>query len=162
MLFRFLAIPKMQIFNYTKTMAETKITSKITKNACLDSQLFHFITDFRNIGLLLPPDLKEKVSFSETSISIEAMPGISVTLVILEKNTYDLVKYGAEGAQELTIWVQLKQIAPYDTRIRVTLHAKLPMIAKFIGKKKLQTFVDNFADALSQIPAMAFQANSLN
>jgi len=36
------------------------------------------------------------------------------------------------------------------------------MIAKFIGKKKLQTFVDNFAEALSQIPAMAFQANSLN
>lgn len=151
----------MPIFN-GEVMAETKITSKITKNACLDSQLYQFITDFRNIGLMLPPTMNEKVSFTETSITIEAMPGMSVTLVILEHEPHNLVKYGAEGARELTIWVQLKQVAPYDTRIRVTMHVELPMIAKFVGKKKLQSFVDGFADALAQIPTIAFQANSLN
>ena len=151
----------MQIFNCEVT-AKKKITIKITKNAFLDFKLYHFITTFHNIGLMLPPEMKQIISFTETSITIEAMPGMSITFVILEHEPYNLVKYGAEGTRELTIWVQLKQVAPYDTRIRVSMHVELPMIAKFVGKKKLQSFVDGFADALAQIPTIAFQANSLN
>ncbi|MFW5851431.1 MAG: hypothetical protein ACOCWB_04335 [Bacteroidota bacterium] len=143
-------------------MALTKIVSKISKNACLDSQLYNFITDFRNIGLMLPPDMQEKVSYTESSISIEAMAGMNVTLIILEQEPHSLVKLGAEGSEELTIWIQLKQVAPYDTRIRVTIHARIPAIAKFIGKKKLQTFADGFADALAQIPTIAFQSYNFN
>lgn len=143
-------------------MAETKVVSKITKNSCMDSQLFNFITDFRNIGLLLPAEMRDKVSFTHESITIEAMPGMPVTLIIIDREPHSTVKYGAEGAQDFTLWVQLKQVAPYDTRIRVTLHADVPMVAKMLGKKKLQQFVDGFADGLAQIPTIALQANTFN
>jgi len=141
---------------------ETQIVSKITKNNCMDSQLYGFISDFRNIVLMLPPEFREKVTCTEDSITIEAMAGVHVTLKILEQTPYSLLKLGAESAREFCIWIQLKQVAPYDTRIRVTLNAELPMIAKMLGKKKLQTFADGFAEALSQIPLYAFQGNNLN
>ncbi|MFO7868430.1 MAG: hypothetical protein R6U95_03925 [Bacteroidales bacterium] len=128
----------------------------------MDNQLYNFITDFRNIGLMLPPEMKDKVSFSKTSLSIEAMAGMNVTLLLVEQEPYSLIKLGAEGSEDLTIWIQLKQVAAYDTRIRVTIHAKIPAVAKFIGKKKIQTFADSFADALAQIPTIAFQAHNLN
>ncbi len=127
----------------------------------MDSQLYNFIADFRNIGLMLPPEAKEKVSFSEHSFTVEAM-GQQITLVKIEEEPHKLIKLGADSGRELTIWVQLKQVAAYDTRIRVTLHAQLPAVAKMLGKKKLQQFVDGLADALAQIPTIAFQANSFN
>lgn len=142
---------------------ETKIVSKITKNSCLDSQLYGFISDFRNIVLLLPPEFREKVQCTQTTVTMEAMPGVTVTLHILEQEPYSLLKLGAaESAREFCIWIQLKQVAPYDTRIRITLHADLPMAAKMFGKGKLQKFVDGFADALAQIPVYALQGSSLN
>ena len=143
-------------------MSEVKAVSKITKNSCMDSQLYGFITDFRNIGLLLPPEIQDKVSYTKDSITMEAMPGMSVTLIIRELTPHTCVKYGADGAQDFTIWVQLKQIAPYDTRIRVTLHAEIPVMAKMFGRKKLQQFVDGFAEALAKIPTIALQANTFN
>lgn len=141
---------------------ETQIVSKITKNNCMDSQLYGFISDFRNIALLMPPEFRDKVSCSQNSITIEAMAGIHVTLSIIEQEPYSLIKLGSEAAREFCIWIQLKQVAPYDTRIRITLHAELPMMAKMFGKSKLQIFVDSFADALAQIPLYAFQGNNLN
>jgi len=141
---------------------ETKIESKVTKNPCIDSQLYTFITDFRNIGLMMPPEMKDKATFTKDTITFQAGAGMQITMHIVEQIPNSLVKLGAEGAKELTIWIQLKQVAPYDTRIRVTLHINLPMIAKMLSKKKLQTFVDGFADALAQIPTIAFQANTFN
>lgn len=139
-----------------------RIVSKITQNSCLDSQLYTFLSDFRNIAVMMPPEFRDKVQCTEHAITIEAMAGIHITLSILEKEPYSLLKMGAEAAKEFCIWIQLKQVAPYDTRIRITLQAELPMIAKMLGKSKLQTFVDTFADALAQIPLYAFQGNNLN
>lgn len=141
---------------------ETQIVSKVTKNACQDSQLYNFVSDFRNIGLMLPPEVKEKVSFSANHITVQAVANQSVTLIKVEEEPHKLLKLGAEGARELTIWIQFKQVAPYDTRIRVTMHLQIPMVAKMFGKKKLQQFADGLAEAFAQIPAMAFQANNFN
>ncbi|MBP5583215.1 MAG: hypothetical protein J6X43_04595, partial [Bacteroidales bacterium] len=84
-------------------------------------------------------------------------------LSILEKEPYKTVKIGTEGNDMFRIWIQLKQIAPYDTRIRVTLRANVPLIARpMLKKAKLQDFVDNLALALGQIPAYAFSAVNMN
>jgi hypothetical protein len=139
-----------------------QVVSKITQNKCLDSQLYGFISDFRNIALMMPPDYKDRISCTQHSMTFEAMAGVHVTICILEQEPYKLLKLGAESTRDFSIWIQLKQVAPYDTRIRITLHAELPMLARMMSNNKLQGFVDSFADALAQIPVYAFQGNNLN
>ena len=139
---------------------ELEYVSIITKNTCQDQQLFDFVSDFRNLGTMLPAEVKDKVSVTSETITIQAM---SLTLSILEKEPYKTLKIGTEGNDMFRIWIQLKQIAPYDTRIRVTLRANVPLIARPMLKKvKLQEFVDNLALALGQIPAYAFNASNMN
>ena len=142
---------------------ELEFVSKITKNACQDHQLFDFISDFRNLSALLPNDVKEKVSVTESAITIQAMAAMRLTLSILEKDPYKTLKIGTIGNEMFRLWVQLKQIAPYDTRIRITLRADVPLMARpMLKKQRLQDFVDNLAIALAQIPAATFQGNNLN
>ena len=142
---------------------ELEYVSKITKNSCQDQQLFDFVSDFRNLASMLPAEVKDKVSVTSETITIQAMQAMSITLSILEKEPYKLLKIGTEGNEMFRIWIQLKQIAPYDTRIRVTLRANVPLIARPMLKKvKLQEFVDNLALALGQIPAYAFNAANMN
>jgi hypothetical protein len=139
-----------------------KVESKVTKNSCQDEQLYNFVSDFRNLATLFPPEYRDKVTFSEHSITIEAMQGMFVTFAILEQEPHKLLKLGVEASRDFFIWIQIKQVAPYDTRIRITMHAEIPKLAGVFAKKKLQTFVDTFAETLAQIPVYAFQANNLN
>ncbi|HOS84053.1 MAG TPA: hypothetical protein PK199_03960 [Bacteroidales bacterium] len=139
-----------------------EIVSKITKNNCMDSQLYAFVSDFRNFATMVPEEHRDKAQFSEHSVTIQVMQSIQVSLQIIEEEPYKLIKLGSEQSKEFCIWIQLKQVAPYDTRIRITLHAEIPMMAKMFAKGKLLTFVDGFADALAQIPVYAFQGNNLN
>ena len=142
---------------------ELEYVSKITKNSCQDQQLFDFVSDFRNLASMLPAEVKDKISVTSETITIQAMQAMSITLSILEKEPYKLLKIGTEGNEMLRIWIQLTQIAPYDTRIRVTLRANVPLIARpMLKKAKLQDFVDNLALALGQIPAYAFSSVNMN
>ncbi|MCR4799966.1 MAG: SRPBCC family protein [Bacteroidales bacterium] len=142
---------------------DLEYVSKITKNSCQDQQLFDFVSDFRNLASMLPAEVKDKVSVTSETITVQAMQSMSITLSILEKEPYKLLKIGTEGNEMFRIWIQLKQIAPYDTRIRVTLRANVPLIARpMLKKAKLQDFVDNLALALGQIPAYAFSAVNMN
>ncbi|MBO4777903.1 MAG: hypothetical protein J5588_05350 [Bacteroidales bacterium] len=142
---------------------ELEYVSKIAKNSCQDQQLFDFVSDFRNLASMLPVEVKDKVSVTSETITIQAMQAMSITLSILEKEPYKLLKIGTEGNEMFRIWIQLKQIAPYDTRIRVTLRANVPLIARpMLKKAKLQDFVDNLALALGQIPAYAFSSVNMN
>ncbi|MCQ2958580.1 MAG: hypothetical protein MJ198_00120 [Bacteroidales bacterium] len=137
---------------------ELEFVSKITKNPCQDFQLFNFISDFRNIATMFPPEVKEKISVTEDTITINAMAGMSITLSVLDKEPSKLLKLGTAGNEMFCIWIQLKQVAPYDTRIRITLRANVPLIARpMIKKDKMQELVDNLAFALSQIPAYQMQ-----
>ena len=132
-------------------------------NSCQDQQLFDFVSDFRNLGTLLPAEVKDKVSITSETLTIQAMQSMSITLSILEKEPYKTLKIGTEGNDMFRIWIQLKQIAPYDTRIRVTLRANVPLLARpMLKKAKLQEFVDNLALALGQIPAYAFSTANMN
>lgn len=142
---------------------ELEFVSKITKNACEDSQLYEFLCDFRNLEAMLPAEAREKVTVSQDTITIQAMGSMSITLSVLEKEPYKLVKLGTAGNDMFCLWIQLKQVAPYDTRIRITLRMNVPLIARpMIKKDKMQEFVDNLALALSQIPTMAFNKNNMN
>ncbi len=71
-----------------------------------------------------------------------------------EREPYKTIKYRADrnSPVPMTLWVQLVEKAPNDTRIRLTLHAELSMMMKMMLKNKLDTGINQIAEALTRIP----------
>lgn len=142
---------------------EVKVTSKVGKSGCMASELYAFLSDFRNIGKMLPPEHQEKFTAQESSCEISVNSYAQLSLSIVEREQDKLIKIGTEeGGEQLYIWIQFIQPAAYDTRIRITIQSKANLVTKWMMKKQLQKFADNFVDGLCQIPPQALNYMSVN
>ena len=136
-----------------------KIESKTGKNACLDVDLFNFLSDFTKFTKLLPPEHQKNLHVSPEECIINAGVMGNFTLKYIERVSPKLIKIGTEGAKEaLTIWIQLKSVDAYDTRVKITISLEIGMMAKMMIKGKLQQFADSLCDGICQIPPYILQS----
>jgi carbon monoxide dehydrogenase subunit G len=137
----------------SKMQEYTSKTVKIQRQA---EDVYNFFSDFGKFAQLIPRDKIDdfQATADECSFTVK---GIAMGLQILNREPFSMIKYMGTGKVpfEFLFWVQLKQIAPYDTRMRLVLHAKMNMIIKMMMKDKLQTALDSFADQIS----LAFNGN---
>lgn len=131
---------------------DVEVVSKVGTANCADYQLYGFLSDFNNIAKILPPEMRNKLDCTSDSCTIEAGNGMSIKLVIIEKEPSKLIKIGASEGKSFFIWIQTKQVAPYDTRVRITIKTEMNMVMKALSKKKIQEFADGFVDVLCRIP----------
>ena len=74
---------------------------------------------------------------------------------MVEREPNKLIKItGEELPFDFFFWIQLKGMAPDDTRMLLTLHAELNMMMKMMIGGKLQKALDQIADQI----AAAFNA----
>ncbi|MDR0754042.1 MAG: polyketide cyclase [Prevotellaceae bacterium] len=127
-------------------------TVKIERQA---EDIYNFFSDFSKLAQLIPRDKIDdfRATADECTFTVK---GIAMGLQILNREPFAMIKYMGTGKVpfEFLFWIQLKQIAPYDTRMRLVLHAKMNMIIKMMLKDKLQTALDSIADQI----ASAFNA----
>jgi hypothetical protein len=130
-----------------------KIESKIGKSGHSDSEIYAFITDFDNFRTLLP---EGKVSGWESSgdrCSFQVDPLGRTGLQILEKAPHSLVKMASIpefSKYQFTIWVQLKQVSPGDTRIKITIEPHVSQMLVPVIKGPLKMFVNGLIDKMEQ------------
>ncbi|MDR2423404.1 MAG: polyketide cyclase [Prevotellaceae bacterium] len=81
--------------------------------------------------------------------------GVDVGIQIIDREPFKTIKYTGCGQIPFNffIWIQLKELAPDDTRMRIVLHAKLNLMMKAMFKNKIKTGINQIANQL---------ANSLN
>ncbi|MBK8805353.1 MAG: hypothetical protein IPO21_01355 [Bacteroidales bacterium] len=103
---------------------ELEVISKTGKAQCLDYQLYNFLSDFNNIAQILPPEHRDKMECTADTCTINAQAGMSVTLEFIERDPYKMLKLGAVMGKDFYIWIQLKQVDAYDTRVRMTIKLK--------------------------------------
>ncbi len=113
------------------------------------------LSDFSNFT----PVLKDKVEewqAAENSCSFR-VKGFTLRLDIIDKVPFEYVKIGSESGSpiEFVFWIQLKEVAPDDTRMKLTLHAELNMIMKMMIGGKLREALDQVAEQI----ANAFNGN---
>jgi hypothetical protein len=109
-----------------------KIESKIGKSANSDQQIYKFITNFHNFKELLPSDKVSGWESSEEKCSFQVDPLGRTGLMIVEKKPLSLVKMSSDpefSKYQFTIWIQLKKVAPNDTRIKITIE---PLVNKMM------------------------------
>jgi carbon monoxide dehydrogenase subunit G len=132
---------------------ETKIESKIGKIANSPDKIYTYLSDFRNFSRLIPPDKVKNWQADENSCHFTVDMVGETGLRIIEKQPNSLIKItGVEGSKfDFFFWLQLKEVAPYDTRIKLTIKADLNPMMKMMSKKPLQNFVDTLVDQLEKI-----------
>ena len=68
---------------------------------------------------------------------------------IVEREPFKTIKLEAENTPvPINVWIQLKQVANNDTKMKLTLKAELPAMIKMMLDKKLKDGINAIADFL--------------
>ena len=143
-------------------MSESKYESKITSAPCSAAQIYRVLSNMKNIERvrdLIPQDKIQEMEVTEDSVRIKVDGlGQKITIAIVDRIENDTIKFGAEGIpMQANFWIQLKEVSPVDTRIKLTVKADIPMMFRFMVEKKLQQGLDQAADMLAQFPYAQWQ-----
>lgn len=112
--------------------------------------VYRLVSDFT----MLTPAIADKVEEWQATpdeCSFKAK-GFRVGLRIIEREQNRTVKIGGgEGVPvNFTFWIQLKEVAPEDTRIRLVLHADIPFAVKMMIGSKIQPVIDRMVDSVAE------------
>ncbi len=130
---------------------ETKFESaiKVARNA--SQAIYDRLADMRMLSKMIPQDKVTDYEADEDSCRFTVDKIGKMGLRIVDRKACDYVKYAADGTVQFNfnLWVQMKEVAPYDSRIKVTLKADLNPMMKMLVSKQIQKFVDMMADAIA-------------
>ena len=131
--------------------------SHIAKVPADATSIYAVISDLSNLERvreLIPQDKVQEMESAPDYIRIK-VDGLGQKIVfrIVDRIENDTVKFGVENLPvEGNLWIQIKQVAPMDSRIKVTLKAELPMMIAMMAGKKIQQGIDQAADMLAMMP----------
>ena len=138
-------------------MSQSKYESKISSAPCSAQQIYRVLSDMRSLERvrdLIPQDKIQEMFIEPDRVKLK-VDGLAqkITIAIVDRIENDTIKFGLEGIpMEGNFWIQLKEVSPTDTRIKLTVKADIPMMFKFMIEKKLQEGLDQAADMLAQFP----------
>lgn len=138
-------------------MAEIKYESKIGQIPANDYKVFAVLSNLENINHfrdLIPQDKIKELEISKDRIrmKVEGL-GQKIAIAIVDKEEFKTTKFGAEDLPiPFNVWIQLKQVAELDTRIRITVKTDMPAMFKMMFDKKMQVGLDQAIDLLCRLP----------
>src|SRR6056297_1462119 len=123
-----------------------KIESKTGKSPYPVNNIYRFISDFRNFNNFIPADKVSdwQADTDHCSFRIDMLG--KVRLTINEKEEGKLVKIISDpevSQYNFNLWIQFKEIAENDTRIKVTIEPLINQVLKAMVKSPLKEFVDS-------------------
>ena len=138
-------------------MSECKYESAVTKVVASAQQIYKVFSNLKNLERvkdLIPKDKVQELEIEDESVRMKVDGlGQKITILIVDKTENEVIKYGAEGIpMEMNFWIQMKEVAPMDTRIKLTLKADIPMMFKMMLDKKIQQGIDQAAAMIAQFP----------
>ena len=112
-------------------------------------QIYTALSSFSNFTPMLADKVEEWSADEDTCSFI--LKGMTARLRIVDREPGKTIKIqGDDGSPvDFSFWLQLKEVAPYDTRMRIVVHAELNMMMKMLIGKKLQGAVDQMAEAIA-------------
>ena len=138
-------------------MSESKYESKVTSAPCPAEQIYRVLSNMENLERVREFIPQYKIQEMEIEpdrvrLKVDGL-GQKITIAIVDRKENDTIKFGAEGIpMDANFSIQLKELSPVDTRIKLTVKADIPMMFRMMIGKKLQEGLDQAADMLSQFP----------
>lgn len=127
------------------------MTEYVSKQVAInkpDTLIYEALSSFDNFT----PILKDKVDgWQATADTCSfSMKGLTLKLKMMDKEPSKMIKITGDNMPfEFYFWIQLHQVSEADTRMRLTIHAKLNAMLKMMVGKKLQTAVNDMAEQIA-------------
>ncbi len=143
-------------------MAEQKYESKIESIPAPVAQVYPVLSNLSNLERvkdILPSDKVSDVEISPDVIKMKVDGlGQRIAIRIVERIENDTIKFGLDNIpMQANFWIQLKEVSPVDTRVKLTVKADIPMFFRMMIEKKLQKGLDDAARMLTQFPYSQWQ-----
>lgn len=138
-------------------MSESKYESQIQAVAAPVGDVWRVLSNLENLEKvrdLLPQDKIQELTITADYVRIKVDGlGMPLTIRIVEREELRTLKFGIDGSPiPVNMWIQMKDVAPYDTRLKLTLKAEIPMMFRLMLDKKIQQGIDEAALMLSKFP----------
>jgi hypothetical protein len=134
----------------------TDFTSEIKTIPYSEAKIYEVLSDLNNLEKIkdkIPQDKVKDFSFDADSCSFSVNPVGKVRFHIVEKEPFKTIKFAVDQVPiEVNVWIQLKEVEPGVTKIKLTLKAGLNPFLKPMLSKPLQDGINKAADTLSAIP----------
>lgn len=132
----------------------TTYESEIKTISSGEEMVFALISDLNNLQLLKEDvRVQEKLSdltFDTDSCSFTVDMLGKIGFRIVERVPFNTVKLEVfDVPMEVNIWIQLKEVAENDTKLKLTLKAEFPMMIKMMVDSKLKEGINLIAGYLA-------------
>ena len=121
-----------------------------------DDKVFAMLSDMTNLERIkdrIPQDKVKDFSFDTDSCSFTVDPVGSIEFQITEREPNKTIKFTTKNSPiPVLMWIQLKQVAENETKMKMTVRADLNPFIKPMVSKPLQEAVDKISDIVAQLP----------
>lgn len=131
-----------------------KITSKIGTIVKPEVGIYNFLSNLNNLEKFIPSNQINNWQADEDSCKFSAEQIGEISVSIINREPYKTIKFkGESGSQPISFlfWIQLKEIANNDTKIRLTIDVELPMMMRMMAKKPIEQGLNSLVDRICPI-----------
>ena len=134
----------------------TEFVSEVKTIPHDEDRIFTMLSDLSNLERIkdrLPQDKIQDFEFDSDSCSFAVAPVGKITFRIVEREPNKTIKFETTNSPvPLFLWIQLKQVAPEDTKVKMTIKADLNPFIKPMVSKPLQDALDKIAVVIASLP----------
>jgi carbon monoxide dehydrogenase subunit G len=121
-----------------------------------DECIFAMLSDLSNLERIrerIPQDKIKDFTFDRDSCHVCIEPVGSIRLRIVEREPNRTIKFAStQSPVPFFLWIQLKQVAGNDTRMKLTVRAELNAFVQSMVSRPLQEGMEKMADILANLP----------
>ncbi len=119
-------------------------------------RVYAVLSDLSNLERIrdrIPQDKIKNLEFNSDSCSFAIDPIGKICFEIVDREPCKTIKFTTTNSPvPLFMWIQLKQVAEGDTRLRMTVRADLNPFIKPMVSKPLQDALDKISTVLASLP----------
>lgn len=134
----------------------TEYTSKIRTIPHNDECVFSMLSDLSNLERIkdrIPDDKVKDFTFTNDRCSFEINPIGEIEFQIVDREPNKTIKFATTRSPvPLFLWIQLKQVAEKDTKMKMTVRAELNPFIKPMVSKPMQEAIDKISEMIASLP----------
>jgi hypothetical protein len=114
------------------------------------------LSDMSNLERIrerIPQDKIKDFTFDRDTCSLTVDPVGSIMFKIVEREPNKTIKFSTTNSPiPLLMWIQLKQVAENDTKMKMTVRAELNPFIKPMVSKPLQEAIEKISEIVAHLP----------
>lgn len=134
----------------------TEFTSEVKTIPHGVADIYSVLSDLNNLEMVkdkIPADKVKNFSFDKDSCTVNVSPVGDVTFQIVDRVENDTIKFqGMQLPMEIYMWIQLKESAEKETKLKLTIKADLNVFIKPMVSKPLTEGIEKIAEMLAVFP----------